>query len=225
MTIALLNGIEDDAECLKAWMEEAGLPCSLYFNLSDFQKNIIENNYEAIVVFDCGLHSIEFIRNDVCGLIPIVYIGSESDFVSAFELGVDGCLSKTLPQFESIARIKAVFRRLDLKDCLDDGQYVLDYSPFKIDVDKKGFYFSNQKIELTRKEYDLVLYLFRHVGKLISRGRLLQVVWGTSPELSTRTVDAHISRLRSKLNINPNDSGWELKSVYKKGYCLAKVPE
>jgi len=200
MTVAVLNEAENDVSYLKSWVESEGFLCSLYSNADDFQKKFLESAYDAVIVFDTGLPSIEFIRNNVCGLIPIVYI-------------------------ESIARIKAVFRRLGLNDCCDDDQYVIDCSPFKIDVNKKGFYISNQKIKLTRKEYDLILYLFRHVGKLISRGRLLQVVWGTSPKLNTRTVDAHISRLRSKLGINPVESGWELKSIYNQGYCLAKVSD
>ena len=77
----------------------------------------------------------------------------------------------------------------------------------------------DQAISLTNKEFQLALLLFRNSGRLLSRSYILENVWGVRSELSTRTVDTHVSRLRNKLGIRP-DRGWRLNAVYHHGYRL-----
>ena len=75
------------------------------------------------------------------------------------------------------------------------------------------------EIDLTQKEYELALFILRNVGKVLSRGYLLERVWGRNPDINTRTVDTHVSRLRRKLNFT-KENGWKLTSVYQHGYRL-----
>jgi two-component system response regulator RegX3 len=75
---------------------------------------------------------------------------------------------------------------------------------------------------MTQKEYELTLFMFKNLGRVISRGHLLEIVWGTSSQLNTRTVDTHVSRLRSKLKLDQQDD-WQLTSVYRHGYRLESV--
>ncbi len=77
-------------------------------------------------------------------------------------------------------------------------------------------------VKLTNKEFELAAYLFRHAGCLVSRDHLLEFIWGTRADLNTRTVDTHVSRIRSKLGINPA-VGWQLSSIYQRGYRLFRV--
>lgn len=77
-------------------------------------------------------------------------------------------------------------------------------------------------IDLTEKEYQLAAMLFANIGRLLSRNHMLEAIWGVGPELATRTVDTHISRLRRKLALLP-ENGWRLKAVYQHGYRLEKV--
>jgi DNA-binding response OmpR family regulator len=74
-------------------------------------------------------------------------------------------------------------------------------------------------VSLTNKEYELALYFFKNEGLLISRDQLLESIWVKSSEISTRTVDTHISRLRKKLLLN-GTHGWKLVSIYHQGYKL-----
>ena len=74
---------------------------------------------------------------------------------------------------------------------------------------------------MTQKEYELTLFLFKNLGRVVSRGHLLEMVWGTSSQINTRTVDTHISRLRTKLELD-NQEFWQLTSVYRHGYRLEK---
>jgi DNA-binding response OmpR family regulator len=77
-------------------------------------------------------------------------------------------------------------------------------------------------VELTQKEFELAAFLFRNVGRMLSRGHILESVWGHGPELTTRTVDTHISRVRTKLELNP-DHGWRLSAIYHFGYRLESL--
>ena len=76
-------------------------------------------------------------------------------------------------------------------------------------------------MELTAKDFDLAWYLFRNVGRLLSREQLLRDVWNVSG-LNTRTVDVHMSRIRKRLQITP-DSGFRIKTIYQHGYRLEEV--
>jgi DNA-binding response OmpR family regulator len=78
------------------------------------------------------------------------------------------------------------------------------------------------EVDLTQKDFDLAVFLFRNVGNLVSRGHILESVWGRTSDLNTRTVDTHVSRLRSKLGLVP-ENGWKLSAVYQHGYRLEQV--
>jgi DNA-binding response OmpR family regulator len=77
-------------------------------------------------------------------------------------------------------------------------------------------------VALTDREYELALFLFQNVGKLLSRSHLQETVWGLGAKAQTRTVDTHMSRLRGKLGLT-EDSGWVLASVHQFGYRLERV--
>jgi DNA-binding response OmpR family regulator len=79
-----------------------------------------------------------------------------------------------------------------------------------------------EEIKLSNKEYELLLFLFRNIGHVVSRSHLLESVWGTSPDVNTRTIDTHMSRIRNKLSLNP-EYGWRLTSIYQHGYRLERL--
>ena len=80
-----------------------------------------------------------------------------------------------------------------------------------------------EKISLTNREFELADFFFRHAGKMISRGHILESIWGIdNKSVSTRTVDTHVSRLRKKLNLS-EENGWKLSAIYQHGYRLERV--
>lgn len=95
---------------------------------------------------------------------------------------------------------------------------VLEYEPYKLDIENREFTISGQQVPLTSKEFELALYFFRHKDAVLSRKNLLEDVWGVTADLRTRTVDAHVSRLRHKLRLSATP--WKISSIYKYGYCL-----
>ena len=103
--------------------------------------------------------------------------------------------------------------------CIRDSY---SFPPYKIDTKLRRLSFNGELVEMTQKEFELALFLFKNLGRVISRGHLLEMVWGTSAKLNTRTVDTHISRLRTKLDLD-NQDNWQLISVYRHGYRLEQI--
>ncbi|MFT6711961.1 MAG: two-component system response regulator RegX3, partial [Arenicella sp.] len=93
---------------------------------------------------------------------------------------------------------------------------------YVIDTRLRHVYRNGELLEMTQREYELTLFLFKNIGRIISRGHLLQMVWGTSAAINTRTVDTHISRLRTKLSLE-DEKNWKLTSVYRNGYRLDNI--
>ena len=79
-----------------------------------------------------------------------------------------------------------------------------------------------QEVAMTQKDYELTVFLLHNLGRLLSRGHILEAVWGQSAEINTRTVDTHVSRIRGKLQLTP-ENGWRLSAVYQHGYRLERV--
>lgn len=140
-------------------------------------------------------------KNDKAAHIPIIMLtakGRESDKIVGLELGADDYITKPFSPRELVARIKAVLRRVKDKDRSPDnitmGDLVIDLS--KISVSVKG-----KPVELTAKEFELLKALVQAKGRVLSRDRLLDTIWGFDHaiEIETRTVDVHVRTLRKKI--------------------------
>jgi len=129
-------------------------------------------------------------------------------------------MTKPVRQAETMARVNAIARRMGFGQEHTSDEY--DLPPYKIDTRLRRVSYNEEVVEMTQKEYELALFLFKNIGRVISRGHLLEMVWGTSANLNTRTVDTHISRLRTKLEFDKQDN-WQLVSVYRHGYRLEQI--
>ncbi len=166
-----------------------------------------------------GIRVLDWIRGHIDWPIPVLFVtgkDSETDIVQALDKGADDYMVKPVKRLEMLARIKAISRRTQQQD--EEGQ-ALNFGSYTIDLVARTVYLEETPLELTQKEFDLVLFLFRCAGRVLSRGHILESVWGCNPDLNTRTVDTHISRIRNKLGLK-EDHGWQLKAVYQHGYRL-----
>jgi DNA-binding response OmpR family regulator len=116
---------------------------------------------------------------------------------------------------ELLARVNALLRR-----ALPESD-AAEFPPYRFDAGESRASVNGQDIVLTQKEFAIALFLFRHAGRLVSRGHLFEAVWGRGAELSSRTVDTHVSRVRSKLRLQP-ENGYRLVPVYGYGYRLER---
>ena len=144
---------------------------------------------------------------------------SEEDIVQVIEAGADDYIVKPPHTSVLIARINALYRR----SSPDKNQEpIVSYGNLTVDFAKRKFALNDAPVKLTEKETELAIYFFGQVGVLLTRAHLIKVVWGTTPDIDTRTIDVHVSHLRSKLNLLPQH-GWRLISVYHHGYRLERL--
>jgi two-component system alkaline phosphatase synthesis response regulator PhoP len=149
--------------------------------------------------------------------IPIIMLtarGQEVDKVVGLELGADDYVTKPFSIRELLARVKAVLRRAQGQH-KEKERYV--FGDVEVDVRKCQVSRKGRALEFSSKEFDLLKYFLFHSGEAISRDKLLEEVWGYDKFPTTRTVDAHIVRLRQKLEPKPDDPHYFL-TVHGVGY-------
>ena len=227
MRVALLEDDTDQAALFKEWLKSAGHSCEHFDAGKPFIRNIKHDSYDVLILdwmvpdMD-GFEVLRWVRENFDWPIPIIFVTAkdqEDDIVRALEEGADDYMVKPAKQRELIARITAVVRR---SNPTDDSQSTIEHEPFLIDLGNHQIQRDGERIEVTQKEYELIVFLFRNVGRVLSRAHILESVWGRNPDINTRTVDTHVSRIRSKLALAP-DTGWKLSSIYQHGYRLEKV--
>ena len=149
--------------------------------------------------------------------LPIIMLTArtdEFDKVTGLDLGADDYITKPFSILELISRVKAVLRRSKKKDTDD-----LTYKEISLNTSKRRVKVLDEKIDLTYKEFEMLLLLMSNVGNVISREDFLLKIWGYDYEGETRTVDVHIASLRSKLK----DYGKYIHTVRNLGYKPGEI--
>lgn len=155
---------------------------------------------------------------------PVIMLtakGAETDIVTGFTSGADDYVSKPFSLKELMVRIEAVLRRSGKN--LGDDRMTINHIFF--DGSNLTAAYENEKIELTRREMDIIVYLFRHSSRIVSKKELLLNVWNyRDADIETRTVDIHIQKLRKKISTLIRDTSF-LVTIRGEGYRLAEAGE
>lgn len=225
MIIALLEDDPDQARLIRAWLQDSGHKCSIFTSGVDITLAVHNESYDLLILdwlvpdMD-GLKVLDRVRETLDWQIPVLFTtqrDSEDDIVEALKHGADDCMAKPVKRAEMLARIDAISRRT--QQISESNNNLLEFSPYTLSTSTRTIKLAGTSLDTTHKEFELALFFFRHYGRILSRGYILEAVWGKSAELNTRTVDTHISRLRRKLSLEASN-GWRLSSVYQHGYRL-----
>ena len=169
-----------------------------------------------------GLSICNALRRDV-EYVPILMLTSKSselDRVLGLELGADDYVTKPFSISELVARVKAIFRRVDSLGRRAPGDAeTYTAGPISIDADKRRVLLLDEPVSLTAREFDLLLHFVRNPGHVFSRAQLLDSVWGYGHDGYEHTVNSHINRLRAKIEPDPA-SPTLIVTVWGVGYKL-----
>jgi two-component system response regulator RegX3 len=154
--------------------------------------------------------------------VPIIMLtakDTEIDKVVGLELGADDYVTKPYSARELVARIRAVLRRRGDAAEAASADGVLEAGPVRMDVERHVVAVDGEQVPLPLKEFDLLEYLMRNAGRVLTRGQLIDRVWGSDYVGDTKTLDVHVKRLRAKLEPDPANPKY-LLTVRGLGYKL-----
>lgn len=218
--------LEDDLaqqELYKLWFGTAPHSCKCYGTVKSFLDALPGEAFDALVIDwmlpdGSGEVALKWIRENLGWAMPVIFVtarDSEPDVVNALRAGADDYVVKPAKYLELLARIESLGRRIKPPAVVQAGAYEINH-------DLRQMRLRGKEVELTKMEFDLACYMFQHHGKLLSRVHLLEKLWGLNANVDTRTVDTHVSRIRRKLKIAP-ENGWQIIPVYGYGYRIERV--
>jgi DNA-binding response OmpR family regulator len=169
-----------------------------------------------------GAAVLRWAREKLPANLPVLFMTSrsgEDDIVAGLAAGADDYMIKPIRRGELVARVQALLRRAypnqNAVEQLQFGNYIFEVRTGRMTM-------HGAQIDLTQKEFDLALLFFRNLGRPLSRAYILEAVWARDIEIPSRTMDTHVSRVRTKLQLRP-DNGFRLAPVYSYGYRLEQV--
>ncbi len=206
---------------------------SRYLERAGYHTQIALDGLEAIeaaaghrpdlVVLDLmlpGIDGLEVMRRlreqdrERIAVILLTAKGEESDRVIGLRLGADDYVVKPFSPAELVARVDAVLRRMDTSPGRESA---IELSDMTIDPASRQVHVRGEEVQLTQREFDVLLFLARHPGQVFSRNQLMDAVWQYSFYTDTSTVTVHIRRLRSKLELDPAEPR-HIQTVWGVGY-------
>lgn len=203
-----------------------------FLSAAGFEVVCAENGKQAMEIFETqgfeiSLAIIDIMMPEIDGWevtrrirkksdLPIIMLSARSedfDLLSGYEAGIDEYVTKPFSPAVLVKRVQAILKRTETKSVCDDNQQ----SGLYIDEAAYNAFIDGKMLEFTLKEFELLLYLYKNSGIVLTRDRLLDAVWGYDYYGDNRTIDSHIARIRTKLG----DWGvTHLKTVYGMGYKL-----
>lgn len=231
--ILVIEDSPDIADLLALHLGDEGYQVELAQDGRTGLRKALEQSYD-LVILDLMLPEVDGL--EICRQLraapsytPILMLtarSTEIDRVVGLELGADDYLTKPFSIRELVARVKALFRRVEAftSQTPSSPSAVIRMGDLVIDAERRKVQIGDRPIELTAKEFDLLLHFARHPGRVYSRAQLLDLVWGYGHDGYEHTVNSHINRLRAKIERNPARPRY-LLTVWGVGYKFFEAEE
>jgi DNA-binding response OmpR family regulator len=229
MRIAVLDDDRSQSDLVCQVLASAGHACHAFDSGKEMLNQLRRESYDMLIIHWqvpnlSGAEVIRWARDRLPANLPVLFItsrSSEDDIIAGLAAGADDYMIKPIRRGELVARVQALLRRAyptqNTAEQIRFGQYIFELRTGRLTIDGKP-------VELTQKEFDLALLFFRNIGRPLSRAYILEAVWARDVEVPSRTMDTHVSRVRTKLQLRP-EFGFKLAPVYSYGYRLDQISQ
>lgn len=227
MRIAVLDNDRSQADLISQVLTGAGHACQSFDSGKEMLSLLKKDSFDMLIldwhVHDLsGLEVLRRAKEKLAAHTPMMFVtgnSGEDDIVAGVGAGADDYMIKPLRRGELLARVQALLRRAypsqNGAEQLQFGQYIFETRPGRLLMD-------GSVIDVTHKEFYLALLFFRNIGRPLSRAYIHEAVWIRETAVPSRTMDTHVSRVRNKLQLRP-ENGFRLVPVYSYGYRLEKM--
>jgi len=225
MHIASLEDDHTQARLIQSVLEKAGHQCTLFDTGKAMLTCLARNPDFDMLILDweipdiSGLDVLHWVRANMGQTLPVMFVTNrarEDDLVLGLQAGADDYMIKPIRAGELTARVAVLRRRMMPSPQLDMS---FACAAYEIDPIAETISLNGKIIDLARKEYELALLFFRNPGRLFSRDVLSSSVWNREILATSRTLDTHLSNIRRKLRLRP-ENGVRLSASYALGYRL-----
>lgn len=224
MRIAVADDDRDSREFVSGLLTRAGYNCACFADGRDLVAHLRRETYDLLLLDwnmpgMTAIDVIDWVRQTMAEPPKIIVLTSrsaEQDIIEALDRGADDFITKPSGPGVIRARVAANLRKAAAGE--GEGRLTV-YGRYCFDALEETASFDGQTVKLTAKEFALALLLFDNLRRPLSRTYILQRIWNNSADLATRTLDMHVSRLRTKLCLRPQN-GYQLQTVFGYGYRL-----
>jgi two-component system, OmpR family, alkaline phosphatase synthesis response regulator PhoP len=221
--ILVVDDEEDLCEILKFNLESDGYDVDTANSGEEaLEKNLVSYDLLILDVMMGGISGFKLAdmirKKEELSSKPIIFItarDTENDMLTGFNIGADDYISKPFSIREVSVRVKAVLRRT-ASSSIEDKSEIIRFDDLKVDVTRKKVFVGNEIVNLTKKEFEMLLLLISHPGRVYSREDILRLVWSDEVFVLDRTIDVNITRLRKKLD----NYGKYIVTRLGYGYCF-----
>ncbi|GGB63436.1 response regulator transcription factor [Blastomonas aquatica] len=227
MRIAIADDDGDSLIFLEGIIASMGHICARFSDGERLTTALLRDTFDLVMLdwnmpARTGLQVLQWMQQTLDNPPPVIMLTGRTakrDITEALNAGADDYITK--PEEDSViaARISAVLRRTGTGSSMEK---IAQYGGYRLDRMAQTIRHAGKDITLTAKEFELADLLFRNRDRTLSRAYIMETIWRTSADLATRTLDMHISRVRSKLALKP-ENGFRIFTVFGYGYRLETI--
>lgn len=221
MKIAVLTETQAQADLVCRTLSAAGNTCHPFDERQALLRQLRSQQFDLLVLdrHAPGLRGDEvlrWIRQNLAERPPVLFMTSSSD--TSYHDAAD-CLVKPMSAAAALARVSMLLRGQNPSEAVAEREAFGDYD---FEPDSERVLVRGNSVKLTHKEFELALLLFRKMSQPLSRSQILDAIWRQGPGISSRSMDTHVSMVRTKLGLRP-ENGYRLMPIYGYGYRLDRI--